>query len=371
MKTFNLPDLGEGLPDAEISEWHVKVGDDVTVDQPLVSMETAKAVVEVPSPFTGRIDKLFGDAGDVIKTGNPLVGYTAEGEASEDKPREDTGTVVGEIPTGGAKIDESVAVSGGGRSSVRVTPAVRALAKKLNVDLNHVTPSGANGLITAGDVKEAQARLADAGDLELLRGVRRSMAQAMEQSHAEVVPVTLSEDADVHNWSADEDISVRLVQALVSACQQEPALNAWYDSKAVGLRKHDSVNVGLAVDSDEGLFVPVIEKADALSKEDIREKINTLKTGVFERTLAPQAFQGATITLSNFGKFAGRYANPIIVPPMVAIIAVGKSRDAVVAVDGAPAIRRTIPLSLTFDHRAVTGGEASRFLAHFIAALEA
>jgi len=370
MKTFLLPDLGEGLPDAEITQWHVKVGDQVKVDQPLVSMETAKALVELPSPFEGTVSKLFGKEGDIIITGKELVGYD---DQQSGETREDTGTVVGEIESTGQTVDEATTVtsaSGQAVHGVRITPAVRALAKKMNVDLNIVKPSGPNGLVTADDIKKVHDQLSEAGDLEKLRGVRRNMAITMVKSHQEVVPVTLSDDADIHDWYQQGDITVRMIQAIVAACDAEGALNAWYDGQAIGRRLHQKVHLGLAVDTSEGLFVPVIKDANTKDADALREDINDLKQGAHDRTLAPESFQGGTITLSNFGKFAGRYANPIIVPPTVAIIAIGKCRDSVVVHKGEPTIRYIAPVSLTFDHRAVTGGEASRFLAAFINALE-
>lgn len=366
MKVFVLPDLGEGLPDAEINEWLVKEGDVVKVDQPLVSMETAKAVVEVPSPYSGKIEKLHGKKGDIIKTGSPLVEF----EGSEEKEA-DKGTVVGHIESSGKTLEETSIVGGAsGVSSVKATPAVRALAKRLNVDLSQVTPSAESGVITAADVERTVALLKEAGELELLRGARRTMATVMAKAHAEVVDVTIHDEADIHAWKEGSDITVRLVQALIVACQKEPALNAWYDTQAVGRRLHQSVNLGIATDTGEELLVPVIKHAEKKSASELREVIDRFKKLARTREIPAEELRGASITLSNFGTFAGRFANPVIVPPMVAILGVGKIRDAVVAFEGKPVIHRVVPLSLTFDHRAVTGGEATRFLGCFIEALQ-
>lgn len=361
MKTFHLPDLGEGLPDGEIAKWHVKEGDFIKLDEPLVSIETAKAVVEVPSPFSGKVAKLHGKEGDIIPTGSPLVDF--EGEE-----KRESSTVAGEIKVGEEILNEK-AMSISGRGGVKVLPAVRALAKKLNVDLNSLTPTGPDGTITAEDVKQASDALNKAGPIEPLKGVRRMMAIAMAQSHSEVVPVTILDDVDITSWVKEKDFTVKVMMAMVKACQQEPALNAWYDGQAMGRRLIPSVNIGLAVDTPEGLFVPVIKDAQEKTAKALREEVNQLKQEVGARTVTPQQLQGATIVLSNFGKFAGRYANPIIVVPTVAILGVGVLREEVRPVNGEIAIRSVLPLSLTFDHRAVTGGEATRFLGEVIKAL--
>jgi pyruvate dehydrogenase E2 component (dihydrolipoamide acetyltransferase) len=369
MKIFYLPDLGEGLPDAEIREWLIKEGDEVKVDQPIVSMETAKAVVDVPSPYTGKIAKLHGQAGDIIKTGNPLVEY--------DQPENntDSGTVVGSIEVGHKVIKESPTglqpkESLGG--NIRLTPAVRALAKELNVDLAQVTPTGPSNTITLNDIRAiASKSAAPAEGFELLHGVRRHMATTMAQAHAQVVPVTLVDDADIQNFGPNEDITLRLIRAINTACKTEPALNAHFDDKNLSRRVFQEVNLGLAVDTAKGLYVPVIHNANTLSNEKLREQINNFKKQAQDQEFSKESLQGATITLSNFGIFVGRYANPIVVPPTVAIIGIGKLRDEVVAVSGQPVIHRIMPISLTFDHQAATGGEAARFLAALIADLEA
>ncbi|MBS0286776.1 MAG: 2-oxo acid dehydrogenase subunit E2 [Proteobacteria bacterium] len=362
MKTFHLPDLGEGLPDGEITKWHVKEGDLIKIDDPLVSIETAKAVVEVPSPFTGKVVKLYGKEGEIIPTGAPLVDVLGEA-------KKESGTVAGEIKVGEEIISEKAATISG-RAGIKVLPAVRALAKKLNVDLNIITPTGADNTITAEDVKKASEALHDAGPLEPLKGVRRSMALTMSQSHSEVVPVTILDDVDITAWVKEKDFTVRVMLAIVKACQQEPSLNAWYDGKAMGRRLLKQVNIGLAMDSHDGLFVPVIKDAQEKSPQTLRNEIEKFKEEVKNRTIAPQSLQGATIVLSNFGKFAGRYANPIIVVPTVAILGVGALREEIKPVHGEPKVRSILPLSLSFDHRAVTGGEATRFLASMMSSLQ-
>ena len=360
MELFNLPDLGEGLPDAEIHEWFVKEGDVVKLDQPLVSMETAKAVVDVPCPQDGTIIKCYGKPGDIIKTGAPLVAF-AEGK----KANSDKGTVVGKLEESTEVTDDTFTIGTSAREHTRAkaTPSVRMLAKKLGVSLNTLTGSGENGVITREDVEQATAKQSPLPEgFTPLQGVRRAMLGSMNQSHQEVVPVTLFDEADINNWDDKTDITVRLIRAITDATKVEPALNAWFNKTHAARKIFDEVNLGLAMDNDEGLFVPVIQNVANLSDSDLRSAIDNLKKTVQARTVSADQLKGATITLSNFGKFAGRFASPIIVPPMVAILAVGRLYHGVVSEKGVIKSHRLLPLSLTFDHRAVTGGEATRFL---------
>jgi len=454
-KTFHLPDLGEGLPDATIVEWLVQEGATVKLDEPLVSMETAKAVVEVPSPFSGKLAKVHGKAGDVIATGaaladfeiDPKLPQRAEAEATghhhappkaatsgktvgeapdrkgvvasdeggeivtnDDSGRADEGTVVGAMQSSD-RVHAEQAMSVGG---VKAVPAVRALAKKLGVDLARVAPSGAGGVVTLQDVKNAAAagtarvgethareqRSAQApspgagapaspasgrgertqlsaagkpmrttpptvsatGQPEQLKGVRRNMARVMADAHAKVVPTTLADDADIHAWLPGNDITGRLIRALVRACKTVPALNAWFDGENLTRTLHPHVDIGIAVDTDDGLFVPVLRNADMLDAAGVRAAVNRLRAQTEDRSIPASELSGSTISLSNFGVFAGRYATPIVVPPSVAIVAAGKGRHQMTPVMGGFESHRVIPLSVTFDHRAATGGEAARFL---------
>ena len=502
-KIFRLPDLGEGLPDAEIVEWHAAVGSVVRLDEPLVSMETAKAIVEVPAPCSGKLLRIAGQAGDVIETGAVLAEFELDASlpqraeaqdtghhhgaapasgagapvaaestrddgdavtvnASDDggeiasratKPansapasgaqpkaadaddganeseREDAGTVVGAMQAGGGvRSEQSVSIGG-----VRAMPAVRALAKKLGVDLSRVQPSGPDGTATLQDVKNAAAagpassspssrrkpevllngerRSSGDGDLKVdrsrdaestsldpglrrddgrvasratmnaastsadnrrdappldtddpIRGVRRNMIRVMAAAHAEVVPTTLMDDADIHAWQRGEDVMARLIRGLVVASAAEPALNAWFKAKEGTLRRHARVDVGIAVDGSEGLFVPALRDCGRRDATSIRAELNRLRDGVRDRSLAPEELRDYTISLSNFGVFAGKYATPVVVPPCVAIVGAGRLFHAVVPVLGGMEAHRMLPLSLTFDHRAATGGEAARFL---------
>ena len=366
MKVFKLPDLGEGLPDAEIREWYVNIGDTVKTDQPLVAMETAKALVDVPSPHDGTIEKLFGQAGDTIETDQPLIGF--EGKAETETAPKDTGTVVGAIEAGEKIIEEAaVGITTKVKSlgkKIKATPAVRMLAKQLGVELNDVTPSGDN--ITAEDVKKAaQSPAKDTeleGNLIPLSNVRRAMVLSMNQSHQSVVPVTVVDDADIHAWKKGEDMTLRQIRAVQAACEAMPNLNASFDGKKMAYQSHDAINLGVAVDTPEGLYVPVLKDIAHQTDDSLRETLNRFKTQARTHSIPQADLHGTTLILSNFGSLAGRYANPVVIPPMVAIIGVGRARDEVVAVDGKPAVHRMLPLAVTVDHRAITGGEAVRFL---------
>lgn len=424
MSIFKLPDLGEGLPDAEIVEWHVKVGDTVEVDQPMVSMETAKAVVDVPVPTAGVVAKLYGEPGDVIDTGAPLIEFSSDGapavsedtpaqlreeaqqvlnelndapEAQESASDEPVGTVVGQMETSNTVINNMQEFGG-----KKAAPAVRALAKKLKVDLNLVEATGAGGVIRPSDVKKAAANPPAAaakpatpppattpppapavsaspapaakpvmptvatGEWQQVKGSRRTMARVMQTAHANIVPTTIMDDADIHAWQAGQDITGRLIRSLVVAAAAEPALNAWFDGEKLARRIIGHVDIGIAVDTEDGLFVPTMRNCESLTPEQIRGEMNVIKNQVKSRSIPPEAMKDYTIMLSNFGVYAGRYATPVITPPCVSIIAAGKLRHEVVPVLGGMEAHRTIPLSLTFDHRAVTGGEAARFLAAMI-----
>lgn len=471
-KTFLLPDLGEGLPDATVVEWFVKVGDTIRLDENLVAMETAKAVVDVPSPVSGKVLKLAGAAGDVIVTGTMLAEFevdpslpqrsegqdtghhhghaptnsvgsqdpapddrvvaSSEGgaieatgkappeEKSEAGERADSGTVVGAMQSSDA-IHSEAALSVGG---IKAMPAVRAMARKLKVDIARVRGSGADGVVTMDDVKRAASGETDllpspagrgaggegaedhgksthtapssalrapspegrrneqrtalsasgkpmrtqppsvsaSGQPEQLKGVRRNMARVMADAHAKVVPTTLNDDADIHAWVPGNDVTVRLIRAICAAAKAVPALNAWFDGDKLMRTLHPQVDIGIAVDTDDGLFVPALRNADLLDARGIREGIDRLRTQVGDRSIPASELTGYTISLSNFGMFAGRYATPVVVPPCVAIVAAGRGRHQMIPVVGGFESHKIIPLSLTFDHRACTGGEAARFL---------
>jgi 2-oxoisovalerate dehydrogenase E2 component (dihydrolipoyl transacylase) len=366
MKIFKLPDLGEGLQEAEIVQWHVKAGDTVKTDQPVVSVETAKAIVDIPAPYEGKIARLYGNPGDIAHIGAPLIGFEGEGGEA------DAGSVVGHVEVGQKPVRETPmgAAPAPTAAGIKATPAVRVLARKLNVDLAMVTPTGSDGMIMPGDVQRAARILSEQGPIELLRGVRRAMAQNMMLANAEVASATIMDDADIDRWEPGANVMLRLIRAIVAACKAEPSLNAWYDSQRIGRWVVKKVDLGIAVDAPDGLLVPVLRNVAERDPGDLKRGLDALVRDARVRKVPPEELRGHTITLSNYGTIAGRYASPVVVPPTVSIVGAGRIRDAVVAHEGAPAVHRILPLSLTFDHRAVSGGEAGRFLGAMIADLQ-
>jgi 2-oxoisovalerate dehydrogenase E2 component (dihydrolipoyl transacylase) len=352
---FRLPDLGEGLQDAEIVAWEVGVGDHVVADQPLLSVETDKAVVEIPSPRAGRIATLHGAPGDRVVVGAVLVEFEA-GAAH------DSGAIVGEV------VGEVGAAPLRPATGVRAAPAVRRMAAEHGLDLTAITGTGPDGAITVADLDAADAARPNAA--EPLTGVRRAMLHHMTRAGREVVRATVTGEADVHCWAPQTDVTVRLIRAVVRGCAVAPALNAWLDPAAETRVLHRQVDLGIALDTGEGLFTPVLRDAGRRSDDELRRMLETLKAEVAQRSVAHDALVGQTITLSNFGMHGGQFAELVVMPPQVAILGAGRAQLRMVVVDGAPAVRRLLPLSLSFDHRAVTGLEATRFLNAVIADLQ-
>jgi len=393
MRYFKLPDLGEGLTEADIVEWYVKPGDIVKEDQIIVAVETAKAIVEVPSPQSGIIENTFGEAGDTVHIGEPLVEYQGEN---------DSVSVVGNLfgqslpeQDGTAKVEKDIAASSDfviGHTSqtsfsqaIKASPSVRALAKRLNVDIALVKGSGEAGRITSNDIEKSAHLNQQHGESEALKGPRKSMAKVMQKSANEVVPVTIFGDADISHCFKDENlpnITIKLAKAIAHAAQKEPAMNCWFDGESLSRRLLDYVDLGVAVDTEQGLFVPVLRDINGRSEEDLAAGMDQLKADVQQRTIPPAEMTGATIILSNYGSLlaeynkgelsnnAGRYGTPIVITPMVAIVGAGGVYKAPQAYKDEVVISTMLPLSVSFDHRAVTGGEATRFMAELIAYLQ-
>jgi len=394
MTVFKLPDLGEGLSEAEILRWHVQPGDHIEVDAPMLAVETAKAVVEVPSPVSGTILVLHAKPGDRIEIGAALVEFTPDVPQAASAER-DAGTVVGHV----APLAEDYASSGAvqthsaaAAARVRAVPAARALARSLGVDLEGLSGSGRGGLITLEDVMHAGLPAAHhrsaqpanaaaaaapitappelAGRVEALRSLRRTMAQNMTLARDSVMACTVHDDADLHRWRGASDYSARVLRAIAIGLRAEPALNAWYDVATQSRILFEHVDVGLAVDTADGLLVPVIRHVEQLGAPQLRAELDRLKRAARERSIKSDELRHFTFMLSNYGTLAGRYATPVVVPPAVAILGTGRVRSDVTAAEERIEIHRRMPLSLTFDHRVVTGGEAVRFLGALIADLE-
>lgn len=394
MTVFKLPDLGEGLSEAEVLRWHVQVGEHIEVDAPMLSVETAKAVVEVPSPVSGTITALHAAPGDRIEIGAPLVEFTPD-ESFDTAPASasDAGTVVGHMVAEQQEPSEPAAPvtaaraphAPGSGARARAAPATRALARGLGIDLASLPGRGRDGLVTLDEVLAAALPGGQRGSVtpplpsappdmhgaaEPLRGLRRAMAEGMTLAREHVAHCTVFDDADLHRWRAGSDYSARVLRALAAAARAEPGLNAWYDGSTESRTQFPHLDIGIAVDTPEGLLVAVMRHVEQRGEQELRSELDRLKRGARERTLKPEELRHFTFMLSNFGTMAGRYATPLVVPPAVAILGTGRVREDVIAVEGRVEIHARMPLSLSFDHRVITGGEAVRFLAALIADLE-
>ena len=403
MKAFVLPDLGEGLHEAELLQWHVAVGDEVQVDQLLVSVETAKAIVDVPSPWAGRIARLGADVGAVVKVGQTLVEIGEVDAESMTQTKEESAasvSVVGELKHAVVQpaAEERFSVGAGRRplsaSGQRLKPAVLAFAHRLGVaeqvSALSQNPEQGGSIDHARVVELYQSRtepdlaprshISDVDSDGHLKGARRQMALSSQQSISKVAAVTLFDDADISHWDASADITVRCIQALVTACSVVPLLNAHFDQQKSQLTLFDQVDLGLAVDTGERLLVPVLRQAERFFHNErsghdanaCRAALDQLLKDCFEHRLKPKDFSGATLTLSNFGPLGGRYATPMIVPPQVAILGTGRliKTPIVRTKNGQDSngqdnivIGKLLPLSLTFDHQIAAGREAAQFLA--------
>lgn len=311
MKIFKLPDLGEGLADAKILQWHVKEQEHVKADDPLVSVETAKSVIEIPSPETGIIKKTYGTVGDNIQVNANLVMF--EGLA---------------------------------KTAIKAMPAARKLAKEYNIDLADVETTNSTTL-TVNDVKNHLANS---------RNNRTAMAYNMQQAYKNVVPATIHEDINLRLWQEKEDIIARVIQAIFYAMEKHPRVNSTFCNKKNELIACKERNIGLAVQKESGLYVPNIK-----ATKDIRSQIDAIK---LKDELKPNS-TSPSIIYSNIGSIAGRYSNPILVPPAVIIIATGKIRKEVTVVADKATICPIMPISITFDHRALTGAEVAVFIRYF------
>ncbi len=356
MRYFKLPDLGEGLIEAEIVEWHVKAGDQVATDQLMLAVETAKAIVEIPSPQMGIIEHTFGEIGDTVHIGEPLVEYQGENDSVSVVGNLSAQSLADKAPE--AVVDRfTVGVKASSIAAIQVSPSVRGLAGRLGVDVGQVKGTGEGGRISSDDVEKAARMNQSHGNSEKLTGVRKSMAKVMVKSHQQVVPVTLF--ADVPLAREPSDMTVTVAKAIAFACAKEPALNVWFDGDKLSRRLLNFVDLGIAVDTEQGLFVPVLRQVQERSEDDLKAGLAALKDAVIKRNIPPAELTGATIILSNYGSLNPycRYGTPVVVPPMVAIVGIG----AIYSIkDG----EKILPISLTFDHRCVTGGEASRFIGY-------
>lgn len=366
---FRLPDIGEGLTDAEIVAWHVGIGDDVAVDQVLVEVETAKSVVDITSPFGGTLLFRGGDPGDEIEVGAILFVIGEPGErwtpGAESEPVDSTATV--------STLRQPEAAG-----SVRAVPAVRKLARESGIDLSGVTGTGPGGAITKGDVLAAGADLAT--ERVAMSRMRRTIAEHMARSWREIPHVTVQADVDAGRLlEAHRDARARsetpvpleavLAQAVLPLLVEYPEFNATVEDGTVLFKRH--YDLGVAVHTDEGLVVVVVPGADELSLHALSHGIIQLAEAARQRSVDPDQLTGQTFTISNIGALGGGHGTPIIPWGTTAILSLGRARDMPVVRDGKVTVSPMAPLDLSYDHRLIDGAVGQQFLGALVAAIEA
>lgn len=390
---FVLPDLGEGITEGEIRKWVVKEGDSVEEHQTVLEIETDKAVVEVPSPKKGKVQKINKEEGEIVKVGEVLMVVAEAGEAVETKPREEEAKPKEE---GQPKSVSVVGVLPEEEEEVLATPAVRAMARELGVKLEDLKGSGPGGSITKDDVtkvsekgregKEGGKAPDQYGNVERrpLKGLRRTISKNLIMSQKMTAFVTGMEEADITDlWNLRErekrgllEKGVHLtfmpffVKAVLHALAEHPYLNASVDEgrEEIILKKY--YNIGVAVDTPDGLMVPVIKESAKKTIHELAIELQELSIKARDRKIKLEEMKGGTFTITNWGHFGGTFATPIINYPESAILGTGKISEKPWVKDGQIVIRKILPLSLTFDHRVTDGVDASRFLTRIVNYLE-
>ena len=372
---FRLPDIGEGLAEAEVARWLVKVGEHVVEDQPVVEMMTDKAAVELPSPGEGVIVEHRAAEGEVVRTGAVLYVLETEAQlAREERPAAE--------PAAGSRAASPAASAPAEQPGVLAPPAVRKLAREMNVDLAHVIGSGPQGRITAEDVKRhASGSMAPAaapaviGSRMPLRGVHRRMAETMALSARTIAQVTGFHDLDagafqglVGRLRREAEARGRrfpfdalLVRAAAIALARHPIFNSSLDGEAGELVMHPEANIGIATATPEGLIVPVVSNAGGRELDDLATEVDRLTRAAREGKAAPADLRGGTFTISNTGAWRGGHGTSLIRPPEVAIVAFGRIEDKAVVRDGTLVARPMLPMSVTFDHRVIDGEQGLSF----------
>ncbi|WP_283136364.1 dihydrolipoamide acetyltransferase family protein [Rhizohabitans arisaemae] len=419
-RTFRLPDLGEGLVEAEILEWKVAVGDTVEIDQLVVEVETAKAAVEVPVPFAGVVTGLHAGAGDVIGVGSPLISvgsaepvpvaaerYREEERAGSGnvligygtghapagrrrKARAERRTTVVELPPPDAPATPAPAAETADpprRTPLVISPLVRKLAREKNVDLLRTTPSGPGGVILRRDVEQAAALAGqavaapdspapdeDAVERIPLRGLRRAVAEKLTRSRTEIPDATTWVDVDATGLLAAKDIlraaapdrRIGLLALLARICvaglRRFPELNSSVDTARGEIVRYSAIHLGFAAQTDRGLVVPVVHNAHRMTTAQLAAEFARLTELARAGSLPPSALTGGTFTLNNYGVFGVDGSTPIINHPEAALLGVGRIVDRPWAVDGKLEVRKVTQLSFSFDHRVCDGGVAGGFL---------
>jgi pyruvate/2-oxoglutarate dehydrogenase complex dihydrolipoamide acyltransferase (E2) component len=363
---FKLPDLGEGLTEAEVARWLVAEGDSIAEDDPLVEIQTDKTTVEIPSPAAGTVLRILVAEGQVAQVGAVLVVIGDEGEQLLRSVDDDSGSGAGPEPD--AEPELSV-VPAEPVAAVRATPVVRRLAQDLGVDLATVTGSGPDGRLTEEDVRAASAaRQTREGRREPVRGIRRLIVEHLTTSHREIPAVTFVEECDF--TGIDHALLVpRTLKATAAALAEFPELNARLEGdEIVYLDRYD---LGLAVQTSMGLVVPVVRGCDTASAEELLLEITRLAEAARAGTLKPDEVRGSTFTVTSAGKLGGLVVTPLVNHPEVAILGLHRIAQRPVVRDGQIVVRDVGNISVTFDHRVVDGARAAAFCLDVIARLEA
>jgi len=396
---FLLPDIGEGVVEAEILKWFVKPGDAVVEDQPLAEVMTDKATVTIPSPKRGRVTRLLWKEGDVARVHHALVELELEGFAEEGAPVVPPPAAVPDarVPAAGPAVAGPVDRTAG---RALATPAVRALARQLGVDIQHVPATGQAGRVTKDDVRsrtgtagQAGARMArpaagapTPGTVEVVpvRGLRRRIAEKMALSKRTAAHFTFVEQVDatelvgmknrMAKGAAAEGVKVTflpfVLKAAVAALRKFPQLNASFDEQRGEIHRKHWYDLGIAAATDQGLTVPVVRHADQRSIVDLAREIERLGADSRAGRLRPEDVGNSTFTVTSLGALGGMFATPVINFPEVAILGVHRIRPTPVALDGQVVIRDVMYVSLTSDHRVVDGTEAAAFTYEVIRNLE-
>ncbi|HUZ85565.1 MAG TPA: dihydrolipoamide acetyltransferase family protein [Candidatus Baltobacterales bacterium] len=372
---FRLPDIGEGLAEAEVARWLVSVGDDVAEDQPVVEMMTDKASVELPAPGAGVIVEQRAAEGETVKTGSVLYVLETEAKigASDHAPA--------------AQVEERAAAApsaSGDAAGILAPPAVRKLAREMGVDLGHVKGSGPGGRISAEDVKRhasgaspsapaapaaPSAAPAMAGQRIKLRGVQKRMSETMALSARTIPHVTGFHELDAGAFAelasrmrreAEKrgtrfPFDTLLVRAAAMALRRHPAFNSSLDVESGEIVQHDDVNVGVATATPDGLIVPVVKRADTLDIASLAAELDRITGAAREGKVAVHDLLDGTFTISNTGAWRGGFGTSLIPLPQVAMVAFGRIEDKAVVRDGAVVARPVMPMSVTFDHRVIDG----------------
>ncbi|MFQ5966741.1 MAG: dihydrolipoamide acetyltransferase family protein [Acidimicrobiia bacterium] len=364
---FRLPDIGEGLTEGEIVRWLVDVGDEVKADQPLVEVETDKAVVEIPAPASGILLHRGGAEGDVIRVGEILAVIGAADETWEpDAP------IVGTLPEEAEVLTSANETAPADpTAAVQALPVVRKLAREMGVDLATVPGTGPGGRITREDVERASTAATDAPEERVrLSKLRRTISEHLSKSWTEIPHVTTFDDIDgrpllearraLADAHGDFPIEALVIKAVLPVLVEFAEFNASLDGEDLILKRH--YDIGIAVDTPAGLIVPVASRADELAIEQLAQEVSRLVEAAIARSLVPDEVRGATFTVSNIGAVGGGHGTPIVPYGTTAILSFGRAQDKPVVEDGEVRIAPMVPLSLSYDHRVIDGALGRRFI---------